>query len=76
MTPEQIEQLIQQQMPEAQVSVSGEEGKFTAEVTSEAFEGLPIIKRHKMVYAGVNDEITSGALHALTIVARTPAEKA
>lgn len=76
MTPEQIQQLIQQQMPEAQVTVTGEEGKFTAEVISDAFDGLTTIKRHKMVYAGVNDEITSGALHALTIVAKTPAELA
>jgi len=74
MTPEKIKQLIEQQMPEAQVSVSGGEGKFTAEVISDAFEGLPLIKRHKLVYATVNDEIASGELHALTIVARTPAE--
>ncbi len=74
MNPEQIEQLIRQQMPEADISVSGEEGKYTARVISEAFAGLPPIKRHKMVYACVTDEINSGALHALTIVAKTPAE--
>ncbi len=74
MTPEKIQQLIEQQMPDAQVSVSGAEGKFTAQVISEAFDGLPLIKRHKLVYAAVNDEIASGELHALTIVARTPAE--
>ncbi len=74
MTPQQIEQMIQQQMPDAEVSVSGEEGKFTATVISDQFEGLMTIKRHKLVYAAVNDEITSGALHALTIIAKTPAE--
>ncbi len=72
MTPQQIEQLIQQHLPNADVSVSGEEGKFTATVISEQFQGLMPIKRHKLVYASVNDEITSGALHALTIVAKTP----
>ncbi len=75
MTPEQIQQLIEQGMPDAQVSVSGAEGKFTAEVISAKFEGLMTIKRHKLVYACVNDEIASGALHALTIIAKTPAEK-
>lgn len=74
MTPQQIEQLIQQNMADAKVSVSGAEGKYTAEVTSDEFEGLSLIKRHKRVYACVNDEITSGALHALTIIAKTPAE--
>jgi len=74
MTPQQIEQLIQQGMSDAKVSVSGAEGKFTAEVVSQQFDGLTPIKRHKLVYACVNDEITSGALHALTIIAKTPAE--
>jgi acid stress-induced BolA-like protein IbaG/YrbA len=76
MTPEQIQQIIASHMPDAAVEVSGGDGKFIAEVTSEAFEGLTSIKRHKLVYACVNDEITSGELHALTIVARTPAERA
>lgn len=74
MTPEQIQQKIEQGMPDAKVSVSGGEGKYTAEVISDAFDGLMTIKRHKIVYACVNDDIASGALHALTIVAKTPSE--
>jgi acid stress-induced BolA-like protein IbaG/YrbA len=76
MTPQQIQQLIAAQMPDAEVDVSGGEGKFVANVTSAAFDGLTPIKRHKLVYACVNDEIASGELHALTIVAKTPAELA
>ncbi len=75
MTPEKIQQLIEQQMPGARVQVSGDEGKYKAEVISDEFEGLPLIQRHKKVYAAVNDEIASGELHALTIVAKTPAEQ-
>ena len=74
MTPQQIQQLIATQMPDAQVDVSGGEGKFVANVTSDVFEGLMPIKRHKLVYACVNDQIASGELHALTIVAKTSAE--
>lgn len=74
MTPEEIQQLIASQMPDAAVEVGGGEGKFVANVTSDAFEGLSPIKRHKLVYACVNDQIVSGELHALTIVAKTPAE--
>ena len=74
MTPEHIQQKIIQGMPEAEVSVTGAEGKFTAQVVSEQFAGLTPIKRHKLVYACVNDDISSGALHALTIVAKTPQE--
>ena len=72
-TTETIQQLIEQGMSTESVHVSGGEGKYVAEVVSNEFADLSLIKRHKLVYACVNDEITSGALHALTIVAKTPA---
>jgi acid stress-induced BolA-like protein IbaG/YrbA len=74
MNPEKIQQLIQQGMPSATVEVSGGEGKYVAQVISDDFSDLSLIKRHKLVYACVNNEIASGELHALTIVAKTPAE--
>jgi len=74
MNPEKIQQLIQQGMPSATVEVSGGEGKYTARVISDDFTDLSLIKRHKLVYACVNNEIASGELHALTIVAKTAAE--
>lgn len=74
MTPEAIEELISAKMTDANVSVTGAEGKFEATVISDEFDGLMIIKRHKLVYACVNEQITSGELHALTIYAKTKAE--
>ena len=74
MNPEKIQQLIQQGMPSATVEVSGGEGKYIAQVVSDEFTGLSLIKRHKLVYACVNNEIASGELHALNIVAKTPPE--
>jgi len=76
MNPEKIQQLIQQGMPSANVDVSGSEGKFVAQVVSDDFNQLSLIKRHKLVYACVHDEIASGELHALTIIAKTSAEMA
>jgi acid stress-induced BolA-like protein IbaG/YrbA len=73
-TTDKIRQLIEQGMSTDSVEVSGGEGKYVAEVVSREFDNLNLIKRHKLVYACVNDEITSGALHALTIVAKTPEE--
>jgi len=61
-------------MPTATVEVTGGEGKYVAQVISDEFAELSLIKRHKLVYACVNNEIASGELHALTIVAKTPAE--
>ena len=76
MNPEKIQQLIQQGMPSASVDVSGGEGKFIAQVVSDDFNQLSLIKRHKLVYACVHDEIASGELHALTLIAKTSAEMA
>ena len=39
-----------------------------------SFEGKNAVKRQQSVYAGLGDLISSGAVHAVTIVARTPAE--
>ena len=74
MNPQEIQDLISSHMPEATVDVSGGEGKFVANVVSSAFDGLSTLKRHKLVYASVNEQIASGELHALTIVAKTPSE--
>lgn len=76
MTPETIQTLISEKMPNANVRVTEVEGKFEATVISEQFEGLMTLKRHKLVYACVHEQITSGELHALTIHAKTHAEVA
>ncbi len=58
----------------AQASVEGDGYKYQATIISEAFKDLNTMKRHQLVYAALNDVITSGDLHALTIKAYTPDE--
>lgn len=72
---EAVQQMILDKLPDAQVQVSGDGYKYEAEIVSAAFEGLNTLKRHQMVYAAVNEAITSGQLHALTLRTFTPAEK-
>ena len=43
-------------------------------VVAEAFTGKGPIQRHRMIYAALAEEMT-GPIHALAIVAKTPAEK-
>lgn len=74
MDAQQIENLIQAGMPDAEVTVSGDEGKFEATVISGAFEGLMPVKRHQLVYATVREQIADGSLHALSIRPLTPDE--
>ncbi|VVC91955.1 DNA-binding transcriptional regulator BolA [Leptidea sinapis] len=47
------------------------ETHFKVVVVSEKFDGLPIIKRHRLVNDILKEELQSG-VHALSIIAKTP----
>lgn len=49
------------------------ETHFNVRVVSKKFEGKSMVKRHRLVYDLLQDELQSG-LHALSIVAKTPSE--
>jgi BolA protein len=46
-------------------------GHFTVEITSDAFAGMPVLARHRAVYAALGGMMDSD-IHALSIHARTP----
>ncbi|MFP4132391.1 MAG: BolA family protein [Thiohalospira sp.] len=69
-----IKERIEATVPESEAEVTGDGSHFEAVVVSPAFEGVSRVKRQQMVYKAVNDAITSGELHALTIQAHTPDE--
>lgn len=70
-----IEQMIRAGMPEADVKVSGEDGThFEAVVISPVFEGMPTIKRHRMVYATLGSKM-GNEIHALGLKTLAPAER-
>ena len=50
------------------------ETHFIIEVTSAKFEGLTSLKRHRLVYSIVDDEVSNGPVHALSLVTKTPEE--
>lgn len=69
-----IEQLIKDGMPDADVRVQGDDGvHFEAVVISPSFEGLPTIKRHRMVYATLG-RLMGNEIHALGLRTETPSE--
>ncbi len=65
---------IEQSITGAKATVTGDGSKFEAEVIADEFEGLAPLKRHKLVYAVLDEYIKSGAIHALTIRAFTNSE--
>ncbi|KAL2941607.1 SufE-like protein 1 chloroplastic/mitochondrial [Bienertia sinuspersici] len=52
---------------------NGGETHFNLKIVSPKFEGQTLVKRHRMVYDLLADELQSG-LHALSINAKTPQE--
>lgn len=50
-------------------------GHFTVIVVSERFRGLPVVRRHRLVYEAVGDLMTTD-VHALSIQALAPGESA
>jgi stress-induced morphogen len=69
-----IEQLIKQVFPDAQVVVvdlAGDGDHFGARVTSVAFAGKSRIQQHRMVYDALQGQMC-GALHALALETAVP----
>ena len=65
---------IEKSIDGAKATVSGDGSKFEAVVISDSFNELSTIKRHKQIYAVLDEYIKSGAIHALSIKAYTNAE--
>ncbi|CAN8321915.1 unnamed protein product [Cochlearia groenlandica] len=50
-----------------------EETHFNVKIVSKGFQGMNLVKRHRLVYDLLKEELDSG-LHALSIVSKTPSE--
>lgn len=68
-----IEDVSYQHAGHAAVKDNANETHFNIRVISSKFEGQSLVKRHRMVYDLLTDELNSG-LHAISIVAKTPKE--
>ncbi len=76
MNSEDIASLIRQGLAATTVEVESDDNThFAALVVSEAFDGLRPLQRHQLVYRALGDKM-GGEIHALSIRALTPAERA
>lgn len=74
MSPEDVQKRITDALTDCQVTVTGDGSHFEAVVIGAVFEGMMPVKKQQLVYATINDLITSGELHAMTIKTYTPEE--
>lgn len=70
----EVEDVSYQHAGHAGVRGSDGETHFNVKVISEEFKGKSLVKRHRLIYTLLQDELQSG-LHALSIEAKAPAEE-
>ncbi|KAK6229932.1 BolA protein - like 3 [Theobroma cacao] len=69
----EVEDVSYQHAGHAGVRGSDGETHFNLRIVSKEFEGTSLVKRHRLIYGLLDEELQSG-LHALSIVAKTPSE--
>ena len=74
-TAQDIETLIRESFPEAEVTVQGDDGAhFAAEVIDESFRGKNRVQQQRAVYAALKGKMDgpNGELHALALTTKAP----
>ncbi len=74
-TAPEIEQLLRESFPEAQIEVQGDDGAhFAASVTDASFKGKNRVQQQRMVYAALKGKMdgSNGELHALALTTKAP----
>ena len=74
MDPGEIERLIKEALPDAQVALEdlvGDGDHWSATIVSEAFEGKTRVQQHQMIYQALQGRM-GGELHALALQTSAP----
>jgi acid stress-induced BolA-like protein IbaG/YrbA len=74
MQDSEIKALIEQGIAGVEATVRGDGSHYEAIVIGDCFEGKSMLQQQKMVYATINQYITSGEIHAMSIKTYTPAQ--
>ena len=75
MEAEALKARLKSDLSAESVDLSLDGDRAAINVVAAVFEGLSRVKRQQMVYRYLNNEITSGAIHAVTITAKAPSER-
>lgn len=67
MNSQLISQLLTEHLPECDINVEGGDGKYLVTAVGDIFDGLNAVKRQQKIYQILNQHITSGAIHAVTM---------
>jgi stress-induced morphogen len=74
-TPDELQELIQLEMPDAQVVITDKTGMqdhYEVSIVSAAFAGLGLLDQRRRVYEILNPVLQTGRLHAVELKTQTP----
>ena len=73
-TRQEVINLIRQRIADSEVFVENLKGDDHLQVTviSSEFNGLSLVKQHKLVYSALKEKLASEAIHALALKTETP----
>jgi stress-induced morphogen len=74
-TPQQVEDMIKAELPDAQVQVQDLNGggdHYQVTVVSSQFAGKGLVQQHQMVYGALKQAMSTEAIHALALKTSTP----
>jgi acid stress-induced BolA-like protein IbaG/YrbA len=74
MNPEDVKVLLENAMPGCEFQVASEGSHFNIIAVGDMFEGKRAVQRQQLIYAALQQEISSGAMHAVNMKIFTPAE--
>lgn len=63
----EVKRMLEEQLPQTQVEVEGEGCNFQLNLISDELAALSPVKRQQQVYALLNQPITDGSIHAVTM---------
>ena len=75
MNSQTLYKILADAMPNADLKIEGGEGKYSVSMVGSVFEGMTLVKRQRFIYQFINDYISSGEIHAVTMHRKTPSEK-
>lgn len=75
MTKDKVRELIEAGLQCDYIEVKGDDGvHFEAIIVSPEFEGLSMLKQHKLVYSALGNRLETEEIHALALKTYKPSE--
>jgi acid stress-induced BolA-like protein IbaG/YrbA len=67
MNPEDVKTLLEAALSDCEVQVESEGSHFNIVAVGDIFEGKRAVQRQQIIYAALDEQISSGAIHAVNM---------